>query len=111
MTKNATQGSILTSILEMKDFATGLPSRLNRILYLASNAELEVKVRVLDAKLLMEGLQKIANLIATGLDLAALIIGASLLMRVDTSFRIFCYPRLAMLLFLAAAARGFSLVL
>ena len=65
----------------------------------------------LDAKLLMEGLQKIANRIATGLILAALIIGASLLMRVDTPFRIFGYPGLAMLLFLAAAAGGFWLVL
>jgi hypothetical protein len=59
----------------------------------------------------MEGLQKIANRIATGLVLAALIIGASLLMRVDTPFRIFGYPGLAMLLFLAAAAGGFWLVL
>jgi ubiquinone biosynthesis protein len=65
---------------------------------------------VLDANLLMEGLQKIANRIATGLILAALIVGASLLMRVDTPFRIFGYPGLAMLLFLAAAAGGFWLV-
>jgi len=111
MTKSATQGSVLSSLLEMKDFVTGLPTRLNKILDAVSNAELEVRVRVLDAKLLMEGLQKIANRIATGLILAALIVGASLLMRVDTPFRIFGYPGLAMLLFLAAAAGGFWLVL
>jgi predicted unusual protein kinase regulating ubiquinone biosynthesis (AarF/ABC1/UbiB family) len=110
MTKDASQGSVISSLLEMKDFITGLPARLNRILDAVSNAELEVKVRVLDAKLLMEGLQKIANRIATGLILAALIVGASLLMRVDTPFRIFGYPGLAMLLFLAAAAGGFWLV-
>ena len=111
MSKTATQGSVLSSLLEMKDFVTGLPARLNRILDSVANAELEVKVRVLDAKLLMEGLQKIANRIATGLILAALIIGASLLMRVDTAFRIFGYPGLAMLLFIAAAVGGFWLVL
>ncbi len=111
MSKNATQGSMLQSLLEMKDFVTGLPARLNRILDSVANAELEVKVRVLDSKLLMEGLQKIANRISTGLILAALIVGASLLMRVDTPFRILGYPGLAMLLFLAAAAGGFWLVI
>jgi ubiquinone biosynthesis protein len=111
MSKGATQGSILNSMLEMKDFVTGLPARLTKILDTVSNAELEVKVRVTDAKLFMEGLQKIANRIATGIILASLIVGASLLMRVDTPFRIFGYPGLAMLLFLAAAAGGFWLVI
>ena len=58
MRKNATQGSVLQSLLEMKDFVTGLPARLNRILDSVANAELEVKVRVLDSKLLMEGCRK-----------------------------------------------------
>jgi ubiquinone biosynthesis protein len=111
MTKSATEGSLMNSMLELKDFITGLPTRLNKILDAVSNAELEVKVRVIDARLIMEGLQKVANRIATGLILAALIVGASLLMRVETSFRIFGYPGLAMLLFVAAAAGGFWLVI
>jgi ubiquinone biosynthesis protein len=111
MHKNATQGSILSSLLELKDFVTGLPSRLTRILDAISNAELEVNVRVLDASLVMEGLQKIANRITMGIILASLIIGASLLMRVETAFKLFGYPGIAMLLFLAAAAGGFCLVI
>ena len=111
VSKSATQGSILNSLLEMKDFVSGLPGRVNKILDAVSNAELEVKVRVLDAKLVMEGLQKIANRITTGLILAALIIGASLLMRVETPLRIFGYPGLAMLFFLAVAAGGCWLVI
>ena len=85
MGKTASQGSILTTLLDMKDFATGLPARLNKILDAVANAELEVNVRALDANLVMEGLQKIANRITMGIVLAALIIGASLLMRVDTA--------------------------
>jgi ubiquinone biosynthesis protein len=108
--KNTTPGSILSSLLEVKDFVTGLPARLNKILDALANAELEVRVRVLDAKLVMEGLQKIANRVTTGIILASLIIGASLLMRVDTAFRIFGYPGLAMIFFLAAAAGGCWLV-
>jgi hypothetical protein len=42
--------------------------------------------------------------------LAALIVGAAMLMRVDTPFRILGYPGLAILLFLAAAACGIALV-
>jgi hypothetical protein len=55
----------------------------------------------------MEGFQKVANRIALGLVLAALIVGAAMLMRVPTTFTILGYPGVAMLLFLAAAAGGF----
>lgn len=39
--------------------------------------------------------------------LAALIVGAAMLMQVRTSFTIFGYPGLAMVLFLAAVGGGF----
>jgi hypothetical protein len=41
---------------------------------------------------------------------AALIIGAAMLMRVETPFRIMGYPGIAMRLFLAAAVGGLLLV-
>ena len=111
MKKHATQGGVLSSLLEMKDFATGLPSRVNRVMDAAANGELEVKVRAVDAKMMMEGFQKIANRITSGIVLAALIMGASMLIQTETSFRILGYPGLAMLCFLAAAAGGFWLVI
>ena len=58
----------------------------------------------------MEGMQKVANRISLGLILAALIVGAALMMDVPTSFELFGYPGLAILLFLAAAAGGVALV-
>ena len=111
MRKNTTQGSLFTSLLEMKDFVGGLPSRLNRIMDAIANQELEVKVKSMDAKMVVEGIQKIANRITAGILLASLIVGASLLMQVQTSFRILGYPGLAILCFLAAAAGGFWLVI
>jgi predicted unusual protein kinase regulating ubiquinone biosynthesis (AarF/ABC1/UbiB family) len=111
MRKNATPGSVFSSLLEMKNFVGGLPSRLNKIMDAITNHELEVKIKAVDAKLIMEGFQKIANRITMGLVLAALIMGASLLMQIQTSFRIFGYPGMAILCFLAAAAGGFWLVL
>jgi ubiquinone biosynthesis protein len=109
--KDATKGNFLNSVLEMKEFVGGLPGRLNRIMDSVANNELEVKVKSVDAKVVMQGMQKIANRITTGLVLAALIVGASLLMRVETDFRLFGYPGLAILCFLMAAAGGFWLVL
>jgi predicted unusual protein kinase regulating ubiquinone biosynthesis (AarF/ABC1/UbiB family) len=110
MRKAATHGSLLSSVLEMKEFAAGLPARLNRIMDAVGNRELEVKVRAMDTPEVMEGLQKVANRITSGLILAALIIGAALLMRVETDYRVFGYPGLAIMLFLAAAAGGAWLV-
>ena len=77
---------------------------------MASNS-LEVKVDAIDEKTLMEGFQKVANRITIGLILASLIVGAALLMRVETSFRILGYPGLAIVCFVAAAGMGFTLVL
>lgn len=111
MRKQATQGSVLNSLLEMRDFVTGLPVRLNKIMDAVGNSELEVKVRAVDAGVVMAGLEKIANRIAAGIILAALIVGASLLMQVNTRFQLFGYPGLAILCFLAAAAGGFWLVI
>jgi len=64
---------------------------------------MKVEVDAIDEQYLMQGFQKIANRITLGLVLAAFIIGAALVMRVETTFRIFGYPGLAMLLFLGAA--------
>lgn len=111
MRQDLTQGSVYSTLLEMKDFTTGLPSRLNRIMDTVTNSELEVKVKATDAKMVMDGMQKIANRITMGIVLAGLIVGASLLMRVATPFQLFGYPGLAILCFLAAAAGSFWLVI
>jgi len=104
-------GSIFSTAVELKNFLQHLPGRVNRILDRLADNELEVKVDAIDEVRLMEGMQKVANRIATGLVLAALIIGAALLMRVETSFRILGYPGFAMLLFTGAAIGGAGLLL
>jgi len=69
-----------------------------------AESEVELKITLTNERMLMSGLQKVANRITMGLVLAALIIGAAMLMRIETRFRIFGYPGLAMILFLVAAA-------
>ena len=109
--KEITKGNVYTTLLEMKEFTSGLPSRLNRIMDAVTNSELEVKVTATDAKTVLDGMQKIANRITAGIVLAGLLVGASLLMRVPTHFQLFGFPGLAILCFTAAAAGGFWLVI
>jgi ubiquinone biosynthesis protein len=106
-----TEGKLFSSLLETKQFVGTLPSRLNKILDAVGNAELNVNVKPSETNYLMESFQKVANRITTGLILAALIIGAALLMRVDTTFRIFGYPGFAILCFIFAAAGGVWLLM
>jgi ubiquinone biosynthesis protein len=101
--------NLLTSVVDVKEFAEKLPTRVNRILDTIGNNELKLKVDAIDEKIVLEGLQKVANRITLGLVVAALIVGAAMLMRVETSFRILGYPGLAMIFFLLAAAAGLLL--
>ena len=108
--KSVAPNNLLSSVVDLKEFVEKLPTRVNRILDAAGKNELRFKVDAIDEKVVLEGLQKVANRITLGLVVAALIVGASMLMRVETSFRIFGYPGLAMIFFLLAAAAGLVLV-
>ena len=103
--------NLFGGLLEMKDLLMRMPSRLNRILDAIAHNELKVKVETIDEEVIIEGLQKIANRITLGLVLAALIVGAALLMRVETSFRIFGYPGFAILCFLGVGGVGLFLII
>ena len=104
--KSASPGGVYATMLEAKEFAERLPGRVNRVLDALATSELKMKVEMIDEGAVIEGLQKVANRITLGLILAALIIGAAMIMRIETSFRLFGYPGLAMILFLLAGTGG-----
>jgi predicted unusual protein kinase regulating ubiquinone biosynthesis (AarF/ABC1/UbiB family) len=106
MRTSLSPSSMLSTALDMKQFVERLPGRVNRLLDAASNNELRIKMEVIDEGALIEGFQKIANRVTLGLIIAALIVGAAMLMQVQTSFTILGYPGLAMLFFLVAAGGG-----
>ena len=97
--ESLTSANVMGILTEAKDFLGQLPSRMNRIVEMCADNKIRVKVDTIDEHKFIQGLQKVANRITTGLILAAFIIGSSMLARVETSFRIFGYPGLAMLLF------------
>jgi ubiquinone biosynthesis protein len=110
LNKMLSPANLVSTAIELNDFVQHLPSRLNRIFEKVSENELTLKVDAIDEVKFIEGMQKIANRITVGIVIAALIIGAALLMRVPTSWSIFGYPALAMLFFLVAFLAGAFLV-
>jgi hypothetical protein len=103
--------NLVGGVVELKEFAEKLPGRVNKILDAVGDNEFKINVDAIDEKIVLEGLQKVANRVALGLVLAALIVGASMLMRVDTTFKILGYPGFAMIFFLLAAIAGIALMI
>ena len=110
LVRSMSPGHLMTAVIEAKEFAERLPGRMNTILERIAGNDLRVHVDAIDEAKLITAFQKIANRITVGLLLAALIVGAALLMRVETSFRIFGYPGLAIVFFLLAAGGALGLI-
>ena len=111
MLRTASPGNLFSAAMEAKEFAERLPGRVNKVMDALSQGELRINVQGIDSNELMRNMQKIANRVTTGLVLAALIVGAAMLMRVETSQRLFGYPALAIICFLAAFAGGATLLI
>ncbi len=96
--------------LEMKELTENLPFRLNKFTELLADNRLKIKVDSIDEQRFTDAFQKVANRITAGLIIAALIIGAAMLVRVPSSWNIAGYPGFAFLLFIMAAIIGLYLL-
>jgi predicted unusual protein kinase regulating ubiquinone biosynthesis (AarF/ABC1/UbiB family) len=110
MAQRFSPGQIASTLMDAKELAQELPSRVNAVLDVLAKNALRLKVDAFDEAALIEGLQKIANRIAMGVVLAALIVGAAIVMQIPTRWTILGYPAIAMALFAAAALGGIALI-
>jgi ubiquinone biosynthesis protein len=104
------RGNIYETLLDVKSIIENLPARINEILTNMANNQFTIQTKIIDEKDFISGLKESANRMTIGLVLAALIVGAALLMQVETAFRLFGYPGLAILFFLFAAIGALILV-
>jgi len=104
-------GSAFSALLEARDFVEQLPGRVNKVMDAMAEGTFHLDVHAFDEAELMRGFQKLANRLTMGLVVAALIIGASMLVRVETSSKLFGYPTLAILCFLGAVGGACALLL
>lgn len=100
----------LKAALETGELAQALPSRLNKITAMLADNEMSFRVDAINEKKLIAGIQKIANRVTTGLVLAALIIGASLMMQMESTFTVFGYPVIAFIFYILASIGGVALI-
>jgi ubiquinone biosynthesis protein len=110
MSGSASQGSIFSTLLEAKEFAEKFPGRVNKVMDALAEGALTLNVKGIDERAILQGIQKLANRLTAGVVIAALIIGAAMLMRVPTRAQILGYPALAIVCFLVAAAFGLLLL-
>ena len=108
--KTLSAGSLYGTLLELKGFAEKFPTRVNQLMDTLSTRGIRIEVDAIDERSLLASLHKIANRITIGLLLAALIVGAALMMKVDTPLKIYGYPAIAIIFFLLAAIGALVLV-
>jgi predicted unusual protein kinase regulating ubiquinone biosynthesis (AarF/ABC1/UbiB family) len=101
---------LFSAALEAREFIEELPGRVNRLMDATAKGDLTLKVEAFDEKELLRGMQQMANRVTMGLVLAALIIGAAMLTRVETDVRLLGYPAVAIVCFLAASLGGAALL-
>lgn len=102
---------IFAALLETRDFAVQLPSRINKVMDAVAGGKFQLKVDAIDEPQLLSVLQRLTNRLATGMVLASLVVGAALMMQIPTKSRILGYPSIAMVCFAMAAAGGFALLM
>lgn len=102
-----TLDGIFRAALEAGELARALPYRLNKITQMLADNELHFQVTGFNEKRLLASIEKVANRVTTGLILAALIVGASLIVRLDSPY----YRSIAFLFYILASVGGAYLVI
>jgi len=97
--------------LDMQELARHTPQHMAAILRTLAENRLRVRIDGLEESRMMESMQKIANRVATGLIIAALVVGAALTARIQLGGHLFGLPYLSVLFLGVAALLGISLLL
>ncbi|MCD0462685.1 ABC1 kinase family protein [Roseiconus lacunae] len=108
--EQANPGRVASALLESAELASQLPERLNRITRLLSENQLRINVDAIDESTLLTGAHRIANRITSGLIVASMIVGASIIMQLETDWMLFGYPALATAMFLLSFVIGCVLI-
>ncbi len=78
---NSTPAAMMATLLEAKEFAEELPGRVNRAFDAIGEGNFELRIKAFDEDEFLRGLHKLANVLATAVVLAAMILASALLAR------------------------------
>ena len=110
MKDNLKPGNLVELFLEMKELTENLPFRLNEFTKNLAENRIKVQVDAIDEERFTDAFQKVANRITAGVIVAALIVGAAMLMQAPSTWNIWGYPAFAFILFIIAAIIGLYLL-
>ena len=108
--KSMSRANLASEAMEVQSLLREAPRRMGDILSLLAENRMQMKVTGLEESRLMESLQKIANRVAAGIVTAALILASAQMMRIDTGFKLWGYPAIALVLFLLGVVLGLGIV-
>jgi ubiquinone biosynthesis protein len=101
---------VARTALDSARFMENLPRHADRILTDLADGTLSVKVDAIDEDQLLRGIEKMATRLTVGIVLAAMIVGASLAMRVDSDAELLGAPAIAVVFFVLAFIGGMVLL-
>ncbi|MBT2748766.1 MULTISPECIES: AarF/UbiB family protein [unclassified Lysobacter] len=102
--------NLATEAIDLQSLLQEAPRKVGNVLSLLAENRLQVRITGWQDSALMENLQKIANRIAAGIVIAALLISSTMLLRSGIGPFLFGYPAFALVLFLIAAGLGLTMV-
>jgi ubiquinone biosynthesis protein len=111
MARSLSPSNLFASALEAQELAQKLPPRINTILGSMAEDRFTLRINAFDEARAYENFHRMINRLSLSVVVAALIIGAAMLMQVDTEYTLFGYPGLAIILFLSAFAFGSGLAI
>ncbi|WEN15532.1 AarF/UbiB family protein [Rhodanobacter sp. AS-Z3] len=97
--------------LDMQELARHTPQHMAAILRTLAENRLRVRIEGLEESRMMESMQKIANRVATGIIIAALVVGAALVKGSDDGGRWLGLPYLSVIFLAVAAVLGVNLMI
>jgi predicted unusual protein kinase regulating ubiquinone biosynthesis (AarF/ABC1/UbiB family) len=101
---------VARTALDSARMLENLPRHADRILGGLADGTLSVKVDAIDEDQLLRGIEKMATRLTVGLVLAAMIVGASLAMRVESDVELLGAPAIAVVFFVLAFIGGMVLL-
>jgi ubiquinone biosynthesis protein len=102
--------NLASEAIELQSLLQDAPRKVGTVLSLLAENRMQVRITGWQDSALMENLQKIANRIAAGIIVAALLISSTMLLRSGVGPFLFGYPAFALILFVIAAVLGLMIV-
>lgn len=110
VSEGASRLRVARTALDSARLMENLPRNADRILTGLADGSLSVKIDAIDEDQLLRGIEKMATRLTVGLVLAAMIVGASLAMRVESDVELLGAPAVAVVFFVLAFIGGLVLL-